>query len=165
MLAYHNDPSIKTAILAQLAEHSRQDEIVKGQYWQDGKGCAVGCAIHSGNHAEYESRFGIPIMLAYLEDCIFEGLLNGVAKAWPERFMSSIAPGADLRLVGWKFQHWLLTDPKVNPGTEHESVRDAVKACADVIFKLSVGEPFDEEAARSAESAAYELMPTNWSSF
>src|SRR5579863_6488477 len=100
MLAYHNDQAIKDAILARLAAHAMADEFVKGQYWENGKGCAVGCTIHSSNYSEYEHRFGIPQMLAHLEDCIFEGLPNGNAKAWPLRFMSAIEPGRDLSLIG-----------------------------------------------------------------
>jgi hypothetical protein len=68
MLAYHSDDTIKTAILAQLAMHREADQLVKGQYWEDGKGCAVGCTLHSGDHMEYETRFGIPVALARLED-------------------------------------------------------------------------------------------------
>ena len=82
MLAYNSDPNVKRAILRQLAAHREADEIVKGQYWENGKGCAVGCTLHSGEHVEYESRFGIPQMLARLEDAIFEGLPNEVSKEW-----------------------------------------------------------------------------------
>jgi hypothetical protein len=154
MLAYHNDPTIKIAILAQLAKHREADELIKGEYWENGKGCAVGCTIHSGNHAEYETRFGIPQMLARLEDRIFEGLPNGKAKEWPERFMSAARVGADLSLVGWKFQYWLLTDEKVNPGINHPLVRDAVKQCADVLALLAKGEPVNEARAAAAEARA-----------
>jgi len=110
LLAYHGDDAIKTAIMAQLAGHREADEIVKGHYWEDGKGCAVGCTVHSGNHAEYEPRFGIPQVLARLEDRIFEGLPNDKAKEWPERFMGAIKPGADLSQVWPKFAAWLLVD-------------------------------------------------------
>ena len=154
MYAYHNDRAIKSAILAQLAAHREADELVKGKYWENGKGCAVGCTIHSDDHTEYEVRFGIPHMLARLEDCIFEGLPNGSAKQWPERFMSSINPGADLSRIGWQFLHWLLTDTAVNPGIEHPLVRDAIRQCADVIAVLKHGGSA-ESAAWSAESAAW----------
>jgi hypothetical protein len=60
MLAYHNDPLIKSSILSQLRKHRTQDQIVKGRYWEDGKGCAVGCTIHSSNHILYQKKFGIP---------------------------------------------------------------------------------------------------------
>ncbi|MBS4051912.1 MAG: hypothetical protein KGZ69_11995 [Methylomonas sp.] len=154
LLAYHNDPKIKAAILAQLQAHYDADEIVKGQYWEDGKGCAVGCTIHSGDHMEYEGRFGIPVMLARLEDCIFEGLPNHKAKKWPLRFMNAIEPGAYLSRAGWKFLYWLLTDEKVNPGISHPSVSEAVKQCADVLNPLTEGRPVDRGAAKSAASAA-----------
>ncbi len=158
LVAYHNRQEEKDAILAQLAAHRRADELVKGQYWEGGKGCAVGCTIHSGNHMEYERRFGIPVMLARLEDRVFEGLPNEHAQMWPERFMGAIAPGADLSLVGWKFLWWLLTDVEVNPGIAHPTVAEAVKACADAIYPLTKGDPFDQSAAWSAARAAWSAV-------
>lgn len=155
LLAYHGKKCIKTNILKQLAKHRKADEIVKGQYWQDGKGCAVGCTLYSGDHAEYEPRFGIPQMLARLEDAIFEGLPNATAKLWPERFMDAIIPGTDLSRVGWQFLRWLLTDETINPGINHPLVRDAVKRCADVLIPLTKGLPVDVSAARSAERSAH----------
>ena len=150
MQAYHNSPQLKSDILATLAAHRAADEIVKGQYWQDGKGCAVGCTIKSGNHMAYESQFGIPVVLAQIEDRIFEGLPNDKAMLWPERFMSAINVGADLSLVGWKFQWWLLTDEAVNPGINHPLVKDAVKLCADALYPLTKETPAGWSAARVA---------------
>lgn len=112
MIAYHGNQSEKDAILAQLEAHYQADEIVKGQYWESGKGCAVGCTLHSSNHAEYEPRFGIPAQLAHLEDRIFENLPNGHAKEWPLKFMRAIRPGADLRQVWPQFAAWLMDDPE-----------------------------------------------------
>ncbi len=153
MLAFHGDPSQKAAILRQLVLHAEADQIVKGRYWEGGKGCAVGCTIHSGLHAKYESRFGIPEALAHLEDRIFEGLPNGRAMVWPLEFMSAIRPGADLSRVVWLFLHWLLTDVEVNPGIHHELVRDAVAQCARIVDDRAQGRPVLESAAWSARSA------------
>ena len=154
MLAFRDTTVTKPAIMRQLRAHAEADAFIKGTYWQNGKGCAVGCTIHSGTHAEYESRFGIPQMLAHLEDRIFEGLPNGDAMAWPVRFINSIQPGADLSRVGWQFLYWLLTDDTVNPGIQHPSVRDAIRQCADVLVPLTKGKPADTSAARSAAEAA-----------
>jgi hypothetical protein len=154
MIAYRNDPSIKDAILKQLEMHRLADEIVKGVYWEDGKGCAVGCTIHSDNHMEYEARFGIPVMLARLEDRIFEGLPNADAMIWPKRFMSAVRPGSDMSRVGWKFQHWLLTDKNVNPGIDHPLVKAEVAECARIVGLLCDGFSVDQSAARSAERSA-----------
>ena len=163
LVAYHDNTAEKDAILEQLREHEKTDELVKGYYWEKGKGCAVGCTVHSANHSLYESKFGIPQMLAWLEDTIFEGLPNGKAKEWPIAFMSAIAPGTDLSLVGWKFLHWLLTDEKVNPGINHPLVKDAVKQCADVIAPLTKGRKVDASAAESARSAARSAAESAWS--
>jgi hypothetical protein len=119
LIAYHNDPAEKVAILAQLAAHRAADELVKGIYWQDGKGCAVGCTIHGNDHSEYERRWNIAKILARLEDRIFEGLPNGIAKEWPERFMGAIAPGADLTMVWPRFAHWMMTE-EVPPRTKNK---------------------------------------------
>jgi hypothetical protein len=154
MKAYHSNPKLKADILATLTAHRAADEIVKGQYWQNGKGCAVGCTVKSNNHMAYESQFGIPVMLARLEDRIFEGLPNDQAMLWPERFIAAIEPGANLSLVGWKFQWWLLTDETVNLGINHPLVKEAVKVCADAIYPLTKGEPVDLSAARSAAESA-----------
>ena len=154
LIAYHNDPQIKADILAQLAAHRAADELVKGQYWRNGKGCAVGCTLHSNDHAEYETRFGIPQMLAKLEDRIFEGMPDEQSQRWPERFMGAIEPGADLSCVGWKFLHWLLTDKSINPGIDHPDVADAVRQCADVLVPLTEGRPVDKAATKAAARAA-----------
>jgi hypothetical protein len=159
MLAYHNDPAIKSKLLADLQAHADADRLVKGQYWENGKGCAVGCTLHSvgadgaaSNHLEYETRLGIPQMLAQLEDRIFEGLPNADAMRWPMRFSAAITPGADLSRVGWKWLHWLLIDglPRVNDA----AVTAAIKQCADVLLPLMRGEPVDRAAADAAARAA-----------
>jgi hypothetical protein len=80
MLSYHSDPAVKAKYLARVEGHAAADEIIKGRYWEAGKGCAVGCTIHGGSHEDFELELGIPQMLAWLEDVIFEGLPNRLAK-------------------------------------------------------------------------------------
>jgi len=112
LLAFHSDPKIKEKYLNRLKEHHAADEIIKGQYWNKGKGCAVGCTIHSGKHKNYETELGIPKILARLEDVIFENLPNKNAQVWPIDFLSAIEPGSDLSMVWPKFALWLLIDPE-----------------------------------------------------
>ena len=164
MIAYHGKQETKDAILAQLQGHYDADEIIKGVYWENGKGCAVGCAVHSGEHVQYETLFGIPESLARLEDRIFEGLENGKAKEWPLRFMRAVKPGADLALVQWQFLHWLITDDKVNPGINHPLVKDAIADVAKLLHAWSKGDPIDASAAASAaRSAAESAASAAWS--
>ena len=47
LIAFKNTTVTKPVILKQLRAHAKADEIVKGLYWENGKGCAVGCTIHS----------------------------------------------------------------------------------------------------------------------
>ena len=153
MLSYHSDPAIKAKYLARVEGHADADEIIKGRYWEAGKGCAVGCTIHGDSHADFESELGIPRILAWLEDVIFEGLPNRLAKTWPERFLLSIEPGKDLSRVAWQLLHWLLTDG--NPGErDRPAIAAAVKQCADALVPLVEGRLVDRAAAERAATAA-----------
>lgn len=154
MKAYHDDIDIKENILVVLATHRKADELIKGEYWANNKGCAVGCTVKGKDHSLYESMFGIPQILAYLEDTIFEGLPNELSQRWPERFMFAITPGQDLSLIGWKFLYWLLTDKDVNPGINDPLVCDSVRLCAEVVLAASEDRPIDVNAAKNAWSAA-----------
>src|SRR5205085_6017374 len=111
MIAFHGKVGIKRKYLARVRAHRKADELIKGTYWENGKGCAVGCTVHSSRHENYETELGIPRSLARIEDGIFEGLANGEAKLWPEKFLSVIKTGADLSGVTDRFLHWLLVDP------------------------------------------------------
>ena len=153
LTAYHGDAALKAAIIAELEDHVAHDRLVKGQYWERGKGCAVGCTIKSNNHAEYEPRFGIPIMLARLEDAIFESLPNVDAMAWPIRFMAAAPVDADLSLIGWQF-----LDRMLRRAFGRIKARDQIHAdCAPtlaVIARMARGEAVTKTNAASAISAA-----------
>jgi hypothetical protein len=152
MLAYHNDPTVKAFYLDRVRAHARADEIIHGQYWERGKGCAVGCTIHGSKHSLYETELGIPKMLARLEDRLFEGLQNGRSKAFPEQFLLAAKVGADLSRVGWKFLHWLLTEELASRDDPRVSAQ--IKRCADVLVPLTKGEPVNAVEARNAAAAA-----------
>ena len=158
MLAFTNTTVTKAELLAQLQLHHDADEIVKGHYWEEGKGCAVGCAIHSGNHAEYEPRFGIPEALAQLEDAIFEGLPNGEAKKFPLQFVEAIRPGADLSKVQYHFCAWILADPEHGvirfAGNPEWGVAAAVQTVADLCARMATDDVPAEAEWSAAESAA-----------
>ncbi len=110
LIAFHGDASIKEKYLKRVQAHREADEIIKGTYWEDGKGCAVGCTIHGSNHARYETELGIPRQLARIEDGLFEALPNGVARDWPVKFLSAIPVGSNLYIAYWSFMLWLLVD-------------------------------------------------------
>jgi hypothetical protein len=152
MRAFHGDPAIRETYLARVHAHAAADEIVHGIYWERGKGCAVGCTIHSGRHSNYETELGIPQMLARLEDRLFEGMANGKSKEFPARFLEAIPVGADLSRVGWQFLYWLLTEELTS--RDDPRVAKQIKACAGVLVPLTKGLPADREAALKARADA-----------
>ena len=153
MLAYHNDPALRDAVLAEIRQHMDADALIQGYgYWKNGKGCAVGCLLKSGNHIEYEERFGIPVQLAHLEDTIFENLSKTESDAWPLRFMSAAQSGADLSLVAAKFTLFLVEEALSRP--QAEMVRDGCALALDVARRRANGETVSEEEESAARSAA-----------
>ena len=155
MLAYHNNPELKAQIIATLEQHRLADELVKGQYWEGGKGCAVGCTIKGSNHQKYEPIFGIPQTLARFEDKIFEGLPNNLAMAWPTRFMLAIKPGADLRRVQWGFLAWCVV--RANPAPSKVTASIIGGLYSKYAGKAWVGLKKDKayDAANAANAAYY----------
>ena len=110
MIAFYGLDAVKEHVLARVRAHRAADEIIHGRYWYGGKGCAVGCTVHSANHAAYETELGIPLILARLEDGIFEGLPAPNDLVWPERFLAAIHVGADLHMIWPQFALRLLSD-------------------------------------------------------
>jgi hypothetical protein len=161
LIAYHNDKKLKESVVLKMRMHKEADELVQGYgYWKDGKGCAVGCLIHSGSHVEYETRFGIPRFLARLEDGIFERLPVKEAQQWPERFLGAIQPGADLSMVFYKFMHWLLVDPQdgVLQYANTKRTKNSINKIANLYKQYIDGdlslEQFRDAADADADAAA-----------
>src|SRR3954468_9774981 len=117
LIAYHGSQEEKNAAVANMQEHRKMERLVQGSPGHKGddgvmRGCAVFCTVGSYSHGAYEAKFGIPRMIARLEDNIFENLPKGEWESWPERFLQAIQPGADLSNVGNEFIRYLLIDPE-----------------------------------------------------
>jgi hypothetical protein len=111
--AFHGDPKIKRKYLARVRRHQKADAIIQHYgYWKGGRGCGVGCTIHSDQHSAYETELGIPEQLAHLEDALFEGMSTERSKTWPGEFLAAIKPGADLSKVTARFVIWAGIDPE-----------------------------------------------------
>ena len=125
LIAFHNKQEEKEALLKQLQEHYDQDEVIKGQYWEDGKGCAVGCTVHSDKHDCYETQLGIPVWVARLEDTLFEGMPNEKAKEFPLKLVKAIPTGFD----NWQHiyhQLCIYILEKECKNTDHPLVKQAI---------------------------------------
>jgi hypothetical protein len=181
--AFHNKKSVKTLYVNRVKAHRSADEIVKGQYWIGGKGCAVGCTIHSSIHNAYETELGIPEWLARVEDAIFEGLPDSSAMSWPEKFLSSIKVGANLEKVKVPFLIYVLQralksvgkpefDEKAFPyvGEVQKQARIAVKEMIrlhkkgekDLSAARRTAEMVAGDAKRAAEGAAGSAITAAW---
>jgi hypothetical protein len=165
LIAYHGDTKLKKKIMAQIRAHRKADEIVQGAYYNPNRKngtvrvCAVGCVLHdpNGGHVAYETEFGIPVQLAYLEDSIFESLPLDVAKEWPARFMGAIRPGANLSRVWPEFAIWLMIDPEwgsVNVA-EAEDIKEACRKVADGYARL---ETITGSEVRAINQAAWSAV-------
>ena len=108
--AFFNDPKIKQKYLKQIQQHYKLDEIVHGIYWENGRGCAVGCLIHDSDHKRFETELGLPEWLAHLIDFLFENLSNGKAKEFPVQFIKSVNVGANYDIMYNEFVLFLLQE-------------------------------------------------------
>lgn len=138
--AFHNDPKIQSQYISRVQMHREMDQITQGFYFDEitQRGCAVGCTMHSNDHLAYEREIGFPVVLAYLEEHIFESLPISEARDWPLAFLSAPSLGADLSLVAPKFLHWLLIDETdgVLRLAKEVYVRRAITGVADLYARL-----------------------------
>jgi hypothetical protein len=150
------DAATKRKFTARARKHQLADEIIKGKYWEGGKGCAVGCLVHGESHAQLAEELGMPIQMAYLIDRLFEGMPLDKAKAFPLRFVKSLPVGKDLGPVMDRFLLALLSDPENGVMLSvSESVRPAIQTVIDLYTRQVAGDYPSREEWRAADSAAY----------
>jgi hypothetical protein len=166
MLAFNGDHKLKAGLIKEVQMHRQADRLLHGTYGESGNGfhggCAVGCSIESyrklsgkklrrDRHEVYE-EFGIPRLLAKLEDGIFEGLPRAYAQEWPEKFFQAIQPGADLSGVWSQFAQWLLIDEQwgVIRHIKKPEHRQAIQRVADL---YAVGDKATKDEFRQAAEA------------
>jgi hypothetical protein len=151
MKAFHGDENIKKIYLERVMAHQKADEIEKGYYWENGKGCAVGCTIHSSDDSKYEMELGIPVWLAKLEDRLFEKMSNESSKKWPFSFLEAINTGSDLEKVKAPFLIFVLESALEK--FDHKRYPGCKKVIQDVIDLYKSGET-DLNKFREAKSVA-----------
>lgn len=156
--AFHGQQSIKDRYLGRVREHRAAGEIVQEDiFWENGRGCAIGCTIHSGDHSRYEEELGVPQVLAHVKDRAFDRLPSEDAQMWPEAFLAAIPVGADLSLVWPRFAVWLLIDPAdgVFWSAPTGDGAAAIRTVAALYERVVAGDtPTTEEWKRAREAAA-----------
>jgi hypothetical protein len=144
--AFHDCAELKDHYLARVRAHAAADRLVQGTGWGNGKGCAIGCTLENYDHSQYPVELGIPLILAHLEDRMFELLPLVEAMTWPERFLDAVRPGADLTMVAWRFLAWLV---------ETELAKWATPESAKVVDLLCRRIAGDEPTYREWSEANY----------
>ncbi len=160
----------KDKLISILEAHAEADNIVQGSYWEDGKGCAVGCTLHNygvdtSDHSQYENIFGIPQVLAKLEDTIFEGLSVESSKHWPLLFANAVPVDTDISNVFPKFMMFILTDPEhgVIKYAKTDRVREVVQNSSDLYLSWPNIDPARAaSAAGDASAAAWAASAAAW---
>jgi len=156
MRAFHGSVAIKEKYVARVKAHAEADKIVKGKYWENGKGCAVGCTIEGTEHSRYETELGIPAAIAHVEDYLFETMPNEDAVKFPLRLLEAIPVGADLSLVSVNLIVYMLEDVlNIKEVQEDEAVGTAIRGVIDLWKRVQVGDEPDAAAESAAESAAW----------
>ena len=156
-LSFNSDPELKARYLEQLEAHAAADEIVQGQYWENGKGCAIGCLVHGHGHEELARMLDIPEGILRLVDRLFESLPNAEAKTFAVEWFRDVPVGADLSLVTNKFLVSVLKRnlelPVVRENTVVREVTEQVIALHERVIAGEVVSRGEWQAARAAARA------------
>ena len=157
LTAYHNDPAVKLKYVGRIRAHLEADELVHGTYWRRGKGCAIGCTIHSADHDKYETELGMPEWFAHLEDRIFEGMSVAASRQFPLDLLSAIPVGfAKWDDLYHAFCIFLLRDVCRLDRTKHPDAAAAVDAIIRLHEKWT---ETDNQAWAAARAAAWSAAP------
>ena len=152
--AYHGDPAIKLKYVGRMRAHQEADELIRGTYWKNGKGCAVGCTVHSPEHKAYETELGMPEWFALLEDQIFEGMSQKASCRFPMRLLSAIPVGfAEWDRLYHEFCAHILSNVCRFDRTAFPDVAAAVDAIVRLHEQMTEIDDQVWSAARSAASS------------
>lgn len=165
LLAFHNKQSIKDKYIKRVEAHVKADEIIKGRYWKNGKGCAVGCTIHGSSHDKYPKELGISWRIALVEDSLFERMPNEMAKKFPLEFLNAVQVGSDTELVFKKFIMWILGDRKTGLMyiVKDEKQKSFLKRVYD-LYKKSLKEEINQSEWKKLADEAYSTYASTYTS-
>ena len=150
--AYHGDPAVKAKYIARMRAHQEADELIRGTYWKNGKGCAIGCTVHSSEHKAYETELGMPEWFALLEDQIFESMSQKASCRFPMRLLSAIPVGfAEWDRLYHEFCAYILSNVCRFDRTAFPDVAAAVEDIVRLHEQLT---EIDDQAWKAARSAA-----------
>ena len=153
MLAFHGLESERQVAIADMKAHREADLLIRGRYWEDGKGCMLGCLTHQNEntHERLEEMYHIPKSLGLLCDTMFEGLPKEEAMDFPVQVLEAIQAGADLTHVTNHFVVFVLRDVRPNADNDGQA---AIDTCIALYQRRIAGDEPTSEEWSAAESAA-----------
>jgi hypothetical protein len=135
----------------QIAWHVEADALIAGQYWCNGKGCALGCLSHKGSGIEAReaiaAQYGIPQPVSALVDCLFERLPAAERPAFFRAIGDAVQDGRDLTRVHWAF---LADTLQRLPGAQQPHIATVIGG----MDRMAQGREWPAELAAAAEAAA-----------
>lgn len=151
--AWFGESDLKSAVMERLREHRRMDTIVQGVYFNDGRGCHLGCITHASKntHRVAERLFGIEQRVGYWLEIIFERLPKEDCAAWVLESTEAIPVGADLSRCHHHFCAWLLGPSELLTITDDN--RDAIEAVRVLHQRAASGLTVTDEQWSAARSA------------
>lgn len=132
---------------AVVADHIAADQVVQGRYWENNRGCFIGCLTHSSKSQLVTHKFGMPLPLV----CITERVFDRLTEKESVKFFADIPAaididGKDLSLIHWQFlRDTLLRLPKIT-----SEIKTVIKG----ISLLAKGEKWNKEKVNAAASAS-----------
>ena len=156
VLAYHGKETLKQETIAKMQSHHDADELVKGLYWEKGKGCMIGCLAHreADAHEWVAKALGFPLELAHLYDGLFEGLSLEASKSFPLKVLNATHTGADLSKVAARFKLWILENELHCDREAHPKIANAIDDVIALHMRVLNGEAVDDSEWAAAETAA-----------
>jgi len=162
LIAFHGDPAIKQKYLDRVKAHALADEIIQGKYWENGKGCAVGCIVETSEdpHETMSKELGWPLWLCRLTDKLHEGQLNVDSKKWPPKIVAAVSTGftdEQFSVVKAKFFHWLFVDEEVGVicHAKKESTIKSINEVAGLYQMVIDGNPVSKEEWQRAAACFF----------
>lgn len=135
-LAYGSSEAFKAAVVAEMRRHVELETLIPGEYWKSGKGCFIGCIIHSDNHAAAMKKIGAPLRLGHLCERTFEGCCRSSladGHKFAIELLEAIPAGADLSAVPDRIMVKILSHLlDFKPVAESEKALKAVSMVRDL---------------------------------
>jgi len=105
--AFAGSHEIKRDLISRVRSYKATETLTDHVPWEDLKEPSGRLRVGAYKWSNYPAELGIPDNLAYIQECLFEGMPFNQSMELPERFLSSIPVGADLSLAWSRFAVWL----------------------------------------------------------